>query len=110
MVICITYQKGESDVLAARPHSLWETPIRCTATAVALRVAARKRGACFEASYQRQNELTKQHSRQIAADHLQAENERRDLSSLHTKHDVNQECLRKTRELSETTVSSLWPN
>eukprot|EP00965_Chrysotila_dentata_P139712 4619481-Pleurochrysis_carterae.AAC.1 len=28
-----------------------ETPVRSTATAVALRVAARQCGACFEASY-----------------------------------------------------------
>eukprot|EP00965_Chrysotila_dentata_P180156 5948776-Pleurochrysis_carterae.AAC.1 len=28
---------------------VWETPVRCTATAVALRVATRQRGACFEA-------------------------------------------------------------
>eukprot|EP00965_Chrysotila_dentata_P259960 6213740-Pleurochrysis_carterae.AAC.4 len=48
---------------------LWETPVWCTATAVALRVAARQRGACFEASHQRQNELTKQHTKQTAADH-----------------------------------------
>eukprot|EP00965_Chrysotila_dentata_P052641 1746868-Pleurochrysis_carterae.AAC.1 len=51
--------------------------------------AARQHGACFEASYQRQNELTKQHTKQTAADYSQAENERRELSSLHTKHDVN---------------------
>eukprot|EP00965_Chrysotila_dentata_P057540 1908724-Pleurochrysis_carterae.AAC.1 len=36
--------------------------------------------ACFEASYQRQNELTKQDTKQTAADHLQAENEARELS------------------------------
>eukprot|EP00965_Chrysotila_dentata_P157948 5218543-Pleurochrysis_carterae.AAC.1 len=29
--------------------SVWETPVRCIATAVALRVAACQRGACFEA-------------------------------------------------------------
>eukprot|EP00965_Chrysotila_dentata_P040943 1357181-Pleurochrysis_carterae.AAC.1 len=32
---------------------VWETPVRCTATAVALRVAGRWHGACFEALYQR---------------------------------------------------------
>eukprot|EP00965_Chrysotila_dentata_P187958 6172448-Pleurochrysis_carterae.AAC.1 len=31
------------------PLLLWETPVRCTATVVALRVAACQRGACFEA-------------------------------------------------------------
>eukprot|EP00965_Chrysotila_dentata_P063440 2102887-Pleurochrysis_carterae.AAC.1 len=72
-----------------RRYHVWETPVRCTATAVALRVAARQRVACFEASYQRQNGLTKQHTKQTAADHSQAENESRELSSLHTKHDVN---------------------
>eukprot|EP00965_Chrysotila_dentata_P263469 6214837-Pleurochrysis_carterae.AAC.2 len=73
-----------------RSYYVWETPVRCTATVVALvRVAARQSGACFEASYQRQNELTKQHTKQTAADDLQAEKEPRELSSLHTKHDVN---------------------
>eukprot|EP00965_Chrysotila_dentata_P255128 6212111-Pleurochrysis_carterae.AAC.1 len=66
---------------------LWETTLRCTATVVALRVAARQRGACFEALYQRQNGLTKQHTKQTAADDLQVENELRELSSLQTKHD-----------------------
>eukprot|EP00965_Chrysotila_dentata_P212359 6186981-Pleurochrysis_carterae.AAC.1 len=28
--------------------AVWETPVRCTATAVALRVAARQRNACFD--------------------------------------------------------------
>eukprot|EP00965_Chrysotila_dentata_P219997 6191494-Pleurochrysis_carterae.AAC.1 len=70
-------------------YHVWETPVRCTATAVTLRVAARQRGACFAASYQRQNELTKQHTKQIAADDLQAEKEPRELGGLHTKHDVN---------------------
>eukprot|EP00965_Chrysotila_dentata_P013711 454003-Pleurochrysis_carterae.AAC.2 len=65
-------------------HQLWETLVRCTATAVALRVAARQRCACFEASYQRQNELTKQHTKQTAANDLHAENEPRELSSLET--------------------------
>eukprot|EP00965_Chrysotila_dentata_P070163 2317275-Pleurochrysis_carterae.AAC.1 len=32
-----------------RKYHVWETPVRCSATAVALRVAARQRGACFEA-------------------------------------------------------------
>eukprot|EP00965_Chrysotila_dentata_P179864 5938681-Pleurochrysis_carterae.AAC.1 len=68
---------------------LWETAVRCTATAVALQVAAHQRGACFEASYQRKNELTKQHTKQTAADRLQAESEPRESSSLHTKHVVN---------------------
>eukprot|EP00965_Chrysotila_dentata_P263206 6214783-Pleurochrysis_carterae.AAC.7 len=36
--------------------TLWETPLRCVATVVALRVATRQRGVCFEASYQRQND------------------------------------------------------
>eukprot|EP00965_Chrysotila_dentata_P104936 3465940-Pleurochrysis_carterae.AAC.2 len=63
---------------------MWETLVRCTATAVALRVAAHQGGACFEASYQRQNELTKQHAKQTAANDLQAEKELRELSSLHT--------------------------
>eukprot|EP00965_Chrysotila_dentata_P189049 6173106-Pleurochrysis_carterae.AAC.1 len=35
------------------------------------------------------NELTKQLTKQTAADDLQAEKEQRELSSLHTKHDVN---------------------
>eukprot|EP00965_Chrysotila_dentata_P108515 3583961-Pleurochrysis_carterae.AAC.1 len=35
--------------LKARNQVFWETQVRCTATAVALRVAARQRGACFEA-------------------------------------------------------------
>eukprot|EP00965_Chrysotila_dentata_P147324 4863554-Pleurochrysis_carterae.AAC.7 len=34
---------------ASNPVQLWETSVRCTATAVALRVAARQRGACFDA-------------------------------------------------------------
>eukprot|EP00965_Chrysotila_dentata_P256737 6212647-Pleurochrysis_carterae.AAC.2 len=72
-----------------RRYHVWEIPVRCTATAVALRVAARQRGACLEASYQRQNELTKQHTKLTAADDLQAEKKLRELSSLHTKHDVN---------------------
>eukprot|EP00965_Chrysotila_dentata_P256666 6212621-Pleurochrysis_carterae.AAC.6 len=50
--------------------------------------AARQRGACFEALYQTQNILTKQHTKHTAADDLQAENEPKELSSLHTKHDV----------------------
>eukprot|EP00965_Chrysotila_dentata_P182326 6020501-Pleurochrysis_carterae.AAC.1 len=46
-----------------RRYHVWETPVRCTATAVALQViAARQRGACFEPSYQRHNDLTKQHT------------------------------------------------
>eukprot|EP00965_Chrysotila_dentata_P103499 3416320-Pleurochrysis_carterae.AAC.3 len=40
--------------------------------------ATHQRGACFEASYQRHNELTKQHTNTTAADHLQAENEPRE--------------------------------
>eukprot|EP00965_Chrysotila_dentata_P189198 6173199-Pleurochrysis_carterae.AAC.1 len=41
-----------SNELVAR---VWEThSARCTATAMALRVAARQRGACFKPSYQRQ--------------------------------------------------------
>eukprot|EP00965_Chrysotila_dentata_P173230 5718043-Pleurochrysis_carterae.AAC.2 len=51
---------------------LWEAPVRCTATALALRVAARQRSACFEASYRRQNELTKQYTKQTAADEVHA--------------------------------------
>eukprot|EP00965_Chrysotila_dentata_P260064 6213770-Pleurochrysis_carterae.AAC.1 len=90
--------------------AMWETPVWCTATAVALRVAARQHGACFEALYQRQNEVTKQNEKETAADDLQAEKEPRELSSLHTKHDVNSECLRMTREFSETAVPSLCPN
>eukprot|EP00965_Chrysotila_dentata_P007261 235649-Pleurochrysis_carterae.AAC.1 len=31
--------------------------------------AAFQRGACFEASYQKQNELTKRHTKETAADH-----------------------------------------
>eukprot|EP00965_Chrysotila_dentata_P248156 6208186-Pleurochrysis_carterae.AAC.1 len=53
-------------------HPLIETPVRCTATVVALRVAARSRGACFEASCDRQKELQKQHTKQTAADYLQS--------------------------------------
>eukprot|EP00965_Chrysotila_dentata_P259844 6213702-Pleurochrysis_carterae.AAC.2 len=80
----------EAEADSQRRHRVWETPVRCTATAVALRVAARQRGACyFEASYQRQNELTIQHTKQTAADNLQAEKEPGELGSLHTKHDVN---------------------
>eukprot|EP00965_Chrysotila_dentata_P115037 3803310-Pleurochrysis_carterae.AAC.1 len=35
-----------------RSYHAWEAPTRCIATAVALRVAGRQRGAYFEASYQ----------------------------------------------------------
>eukprot|EP00965_Chrysotila_dentata_P134187 4437462-Pleurochrysis_carterae.AAC.1 len=63
---------------------VWETPVRCTATAVALRAAARQRGACFEASYQRQNKLTKQHTKQTAADHLQAESKPTEYQAVFT--------------------------
>eukprot|EP00965_Chrysotila_dentata_P247227 6207633-Pleurochrysis_carterae.AAC.2 len=38
-----------------RRYHVRETPLRCTATVVALRVTARQRGACFKVSYQRQN-------------------------------------------------------
>eukprot|EP00965_Chrysotila_dentata_P115837 3828933-Pleurochrysis_carterae.AAC.1 len=31
-----------------RRYHVWGTPVRCTAKAAALRVAARQRGACFE--------------------------------------------------------------
>eukprot|EP00965_Chrysotila_dentata_P001880 62008-Pleurochrysis_carterae.AAC.3 len=73
-----------------RRYHVWETSsVRCIATAVALRVAARQRGAWFEASYQRQNELTKQYTKQTAADDLQAEKEPWELSSLHPKHHVS---------------------
>eukprot|EP00965_Chrysotila_dentata_P086695 2861689-Pleurochrysis_carterae.AAC.1 len=71
-----------------RSYHVWDTPVRCTATAAALRVAARQRGACFEASYQGQNELPKKFTKQTAADDLQAENEPRELTSLHTNHDA----------------------
>eukprot|EP00965_Chrysotila_dentata_P054376 1804064-Pleurochrysis_carterae.AAC.1 len=54
-------------------------------TVVTLRVAARQRGACFEALYLRQNELSKYHTKQNDADDLQVEKEPRDLSSLYTK-------------------------
>eukprot|EP00965_Chrysotila_dentata_P143987 4756042-Pleurochrysis_carterae.AAC.1 len=83
------YNKNER-MIASRVirYKLWETSVRCSATAVALRVAARQRGACSEASYQRQN-LTKQHTKQTAADDLKAEKEAREWSSLSTKHDVN---------------------
>eukprot|EP00965_Chrysotila_dentata_P187364 6172082-Pleurochrysis_carterae.AAC.2 len=54
-----TRQSGETPPKAAegvgprqQARGMRETPVRCTATAVALRVAARLRGACFEASYQ----------------------------------------------------------
>eukprot|EP00965_Chrysotila_dentata_P188401 6172712-Pleurochrysis_carterae.AAC.1 len=68
-------------------YHVWEKPVRCTATAVALQVPARQRGACFEALYQRLNGLTKQHTKQTAANVLQTEKELRELSSLHTKHE-----------------------
>eukprot|EP00965_Chrysotila_dentata_P200882 6180237-Pleurochrysis_carterae.AAC.1 len=69
---------------------LVQRPIRCSATAVALRVAARQRGACLEASYQRQIKLTKRQNKQPSADDLQAEKEPSELSSLYTtRHDVN---------------------
>eukprot|EP00965_Chrysotila_dentata_P251868 6210327-Pleurochrysis_carterae.AAC.2 len=56
-------------VILTREHGQSrQTPVRCTATAVALRVAAHQHGAFFEASYQRQNELTKQHTKHTAAD------------------------------------------
>eukprot|EP00965_Chrysotila_dentata_P222465 6192990-Pleurochrysis_carterae.AAC.1 len=66
---------------------------------MALRVAARQRGgACFEALYQRQNELTKEHTKQTVADYSHAKKEPGELSSLRTKHDVwNYECLGMTR-------------
>eukprot|EP00965_Chrysotila_dentata_P238320 6202422-Pleurochrysis_carterae.AAC.1 len=52
-------------------YHVWDTPVRCTAMAVVLQVAARhQRSACSEASYWRQNELTKQHENQTAADDL----------------------------------------
>eukprot|EP00965_Chrysotila_dentata_P062830 2081611-Pleurochrysis_carterae.AAC.1 len=36
-----------------RRYHVWATPVRCAATVVVLRrVAARQRGACFDASYQ----------------------------------------------------------
>eukprot|EP00965_Chrysotila_dentata_P010177 330776-Pleurochrysis_carterae.AAC.3 len=38
---------------------------------------------------ERQNELTKQHTKQTAVDDTQAEKEPNELSSLHTKQDVN---------------------
>eukprot|EP00965_Chrysotila_dentata_P185891 6137042-Pleurochrysis_carterae.AAC.1 len=41
-----------------RMYHAWKTPVQRTATAVALRVAVRERGACFEVLYQRQNEWT----------------------------------------------------
>eukprot|EP00965_Chrysotila_dentata_P007226 234669-Pleurochrysis_carterae.AAC.3 len=53
---------------------MWKKPVRCTATVVALRVAARQRGAFFEVSYQRQNELTKQHTKQTVVHDSHAEN------------------------------------
>eukprot|EP00965_Chrysotila_dentata_P139564 4614174-Pleurochrysis_carterae.AAC.1 len=55
-----------------RRYHVWETPVRCNATVVALRVAASQRGACFESSYQRRNEITKQYTKRTAADDLQA--------------------------------------
>eukprot|EP00965_Chrysotila_dentata_P254752 6211983-Pleurochrysis_carterae.AAC.1 len=51
-----------------RRYHGWETPVLCTATAVALRVAARQRGACLEASCKRQDGLTKLRTKQIVAD------------------------------------------
>eukprot|EP00965_Chrysotila_dentata_P085218 2811495-Pleurochrysis_carterae.AAC.1 len=41
--------RGSVRGLRAPLRGVWETPVRCTATAVTLRVAARQRGACFEA-------------------------------------------------------------
>eukprot|EP00965_Chrysotila_dentata_P214151 6188055-Pleurochrysis_carterae.AAC.4 len=52
-------------------------------------LTARQRCACFEALHQRQNELTKQHTKETAVDDLQVEKKSRELSSLHIKHDVN---------------------
>eukprot|EP00965_Chrysotila_dentata_P145217 4796515-Pleurochrysis_carterae.AAC.3 len=51
-----------------RPRKCGCTPVLCTAKVVALRVAAPQRGACFEASYQRQNELTEEHTKPTVAD------------------------------------------
>eukprot|EP00965_Chrysotila_dentata_P163191 5389663-Pleurochrysis_carterae.AAC.1 len=56
---------------------------------VELGVAVRQRNACFEALYQRQNKSTEQHTKQTVVDDTHAEKEPRELSSLHTKHDVN---------------------
>eukprot|EP00965_Chrysotila_dentata_P254191 6211793-Pleurochrysis_carterae.AAC.1 len=90
--------------------SLWETPVRCTATVVALRVVAHQRGACFKASCERQNKLTKQHTKQTVADDSHAEKKLRNLSSLHIKHDVNYEFSRMTRDLGEIVLlASLVP-
>eukprot|EP00965_Chrysotila_dentata_P216807 6189589-Pleurochrysis_carterae.AAC.1 len=82
----------QSDVLA--PHmlvaelssrqTLTKRILRCTAKAVALRLGARQRGACFKASYQRYNKLTKQHTKQTAAVDLQAKKKPRVFSSLHS--------------------------
>eukprot|EP00965_Chrysotila_dentata_P188883 6172997-Pleurochrysis_carterae.AAC.1 len=66
-----------------------ETPVRCIATVLALRVAAYPRGACYDASNQRQNELTKQHTKQTVADDSHTEKKPESFSSLHTKHDIN---------------------
>eukprot|EP00965_Chrysotila_dentata_P254724 6211976-Pleurochrysis_carterae.AAC.2 len=71
-------------------YHVWETPVAtvhrygCGATSV-LRVSAVRASRLRI----RENELMKQHTKQTAADHSQAENEPRKLSSLHTKHDVN---------------------
>eukprot|EP00965_Chrysotila_dentata_P224099 6193980-Pleurochrysis_carterae.AAC.3 len=43
-----------------RKHYVWETLVGYIATAVSLRVAARLRAVCYEASHQRQNEWAKQ--------------------------------------------------
>eukprot|EP00965_Chrysotila_dentata_P043843 1457401-Pleurochrysis_carterae.AAC.1 len=44
---------------------------------------------CVLRGFVSENKLTEQHTKQIAADDLPADKEPRELSSLHTKHDVN---------------------
>eukprot|EP00965_Chrysotila_dentata_P214599 6188281-Pleurochrysis_carterae.AAC.1 len=53
---------GKSQI--KKGQELWVSPVRCPAT-VALRVAARQRGACFEAWYHIQDELTKQETNRL---------------------------------------------
>eukprot|EP00965_Chrysotila_dentata_P094680 3131020-Pleurochrysis_carterae.AAC.1 len=46
---CAHFQRTLTQGSSLRSALVWETPVRCTATVVELRVAARQRGACFEA-------------------------------------------------------------
>eukprot|EP00965_Chrysotila_dentata_P240185 6203566-Pleurochrysis_carterae.AAC.4 len=90
--MCEPKQEAEIQSIFGKPRvlAMLETPVRCTATVVALRVAVvRQRGACFKALYKRQNILTKQHTKQTVAENSHAKKKPKSLSSLHIKDDVN---------------------